>query len=202
MKKKKIIIIVIVALVILMLIPIPMKLKDGGSTEYKAFLYKVTKVHRLNMQSSTGYEDGWEIHILGFQVYSKVDIYLKALNIGEESLIESKTKDVTLSVKEETLTNTGSTFIFKNSSNKNYGHGSSWEIETKKDGKWHKIDVVLNFNSMSFGLNAGEQKELNINWENSYGKLPKGTYRFVKHVDYEYQEGKYEDFYVYAEFEI
>ncbi len=45
--KKKTTIIVIIALLIILLIPIPMHLKDGGTVEYKALLYKVSKVHRL-----------------------------------------------------------------------------------------------------------------------------------------------------------
>ena len=46
MKKKTIIIIIIVILFVL-LIPIPMHLNDGGTIEYKALTYKISKVHRL-----------------------------------------------------------------------------------------------------------------------------------------------------------
>jgi len=79
MKKKNLIIILVVILIV-MLIPIPFKLKDGGSTEYKALLYNVTKIHRINHQSSTGYEDGWKVEILGIQIYNKVNSYLEANN--------------------------------------------------------------------------------------------------------------------------
>lgn len=72
MKKRKIIVFIITLLFILALIPIPMKLKDGGSIEYKAILYSVTKIHRINTQSLTGYETGWEIKVLGFQIYNNV----------------------------------------------------------------------------------------------------------------------------------
>lgn len=75
MKKKKISIIAIIA-VTLLFVPIPLRLKDGGSTEYKALLYSVTKIHKLNDQSSTGYEDGWKIKILGIQVYNETDILI------------------------------------------------------------------------------------------------------------------------------
>ena len=68
MKKKNIIIIIALVIFVLMLIPIPIKLKDGGSVEYKAILYKYTKIHRLSEKSSTGYEDGWELNILWIQV--------------------------------------------------------------------------------------------------------------------------------------
>ena len=58
MKNKKIRIIILVVLIIILLIPIPNRLKDGGSIEYKTLFYKYTKIHRLNEKSSTGYEDG------------------------------------------------------------------------------------------------------------------------------------------------
>lgn len=72
MKKRKIIVFIITLLFILALIPIPMKLKDGGSIEYKAILYSVTKIRRINTQSLIGYETGWEIKVLGFQIYNNV----------------------------------------------------------------------------------------------------------------------------------
>ena len=78
MNKKKIIIIVAIVVFILMLTPIPMRLKDGGSVEYKAILYKYTKIHRLSEQSSTGYEDGWELKILGIYVGGEVNTYVLA----------------------------------------------------------------------------------------------------------------------------
>ena len=79
MKKKKIIIIVIIAIFVLMLIPIKDRLWDGGSTEYKAILYKYTKIHRISQTSSTGYEDGWELRILGFHVAGEINTYVEVL---------------------------------------------------------------------------------------------------------------------------
>ena len=54
----------------------------------------------------------------------------------------------------------------------------------------------------AFQLSARENKEIEINWENGYGKLAKGTYRIIKGIDYEYEEGKYETFNVAVEFNI
>lgn len=73
MKKKKIIIVVAIIIFIIMLIPFPIRLKDGGSIEYKAILYKYTKIHRLSEKSLTGYEDGWELKILGIRVGGKIN---------------------------------------------------------------------------------------------------------------------------------
>lgn len=55
-----------------MLIPIPTQIKNGDK-EYKAILYKYTKIHRPNDISLTGYQDGWELRILGIRVGGNVD---------------------------------------------------------------------------------------------------------------------------------
>ena len=66
MKKKIIIISIIIA--IILLIPMPIRIKDGGSIEYKAILYKYTKIHKLSEASPSGYIDGWDLEIIGFHV--------------------------------------------------------------------------------------------------------------------------------------
>lgn len=54
----------------------------------------------------------------------------------------------------------------------------------------------------AFPLSSKESKEIELNWENWYGKLAKGTYRIIKVINYEYEEGKYETFNVAIEFTI
>lgn len=71
MRKKIIIVIVIVALLIL-LVPIPMYLNDGGTVEYKALTYKISKVHRLTGNLEKEYEDGIIIEILGMEIFNNI----------------------------------------------------------------------------------------------------------------------------------
>lgn len=71
MKKKAIIIMIIIVLIIL-LIPIPRGLNDGGTVEYTALLYKVSKVHRLTGDLEKMYEDGTTIEILGIEIFNNV----------------------------------------------------------------------------------------------------------------------------------
>ena len=70
--KKKTTIIVIIALLIILLIPIPMHLKDGGTVEDKALLYKVSKVHRLTGNIEKMYEEGVTVEILGLEIFNDV----------------------------------------------------------------------------------------------------------------------------------
>jgi len=73
--KKKWIIILIIIISLILLVPIPMRLKDGGSIEFKALLYTVTKYHRLTVEEygETKYIDGLGIKILGMEVYNNTD---------------------------------------------------------------------------------------------------------------------------------
>ena len=53
-----------------------MQLKDGGTIEYKALLYKVSNVHSLasmeDMETGKEYNEGTIIEILGFEIYNSV----------------------------------------------------------------------------------------------------------------------------------
>ena len=123
-------------------------------------------------------------------------------DIGKESNIEIVEKGVSLTVKENTLTETGATLILKNDSDVDVEYGNPYEMEIKKDGEWHKINVELNFTLPAFILKSKETKELELNWENGYGKLASGDYRIIKSIDVEKADGTFDTFYVSAEFTI
>lgn len=75
MKKKKVYIIIAI-LCLILLFPIPVHLKDGGTVEYRALLYKVSNVHSLasmeDMEKGKEYNEGTIIEILGFEIYNSV----------------------------------------------------------------------------------------------------------------------------------
>lgn len=74
--KKKVKIIILLLVLLIFLIPHPIYLKDGGTVEYKALLYKVSKVHSLTsveeMENGKKYNEGITIEILGIEVYNNV----------------------------------------------------------------------------------------------------------------------------------
>ena len=77
--KKKVIIISVVIILLVLLFPIRNQLKDGGTVEYKALVYKVSKVKRLisieEMEQEgqiKEYDHGIIIEILGFEIYNNV----------------------------------------------------------------------------------------------------------------------------------
>ena len=124
------------------------------------------------------------------------------LDIGNKSNIKISQNDVIMTIKEGTLTNKSATLVLTNHSDKNFQYGNPYEIEIKKDGEWHKINVELYFDMPAFQLSAKESNEIELDWENEYGKLTEGTYRIIKEIDYEYEEEKYENFNIAVEFNI
>ena len=123
-------------------------------------------------------------------------------DIGNKSDIKISQNDVIMTIKEGTLTNKSATLVLTNNNDKNFQYGNPYEIEIKKDGEWHKINVELNFDMPAFQLLSKESKEIELDWENGYGKLTEGTYRIIKEIDYEYEKEKYETFNVAVEFNI
>lgn len=326
MKKK--LIIIAFAILILMSIPLPNQLKDGGSVEYNAILYRYTKVHRLNEESSTGYEDGWKLKILGINVVNKVnqhhdlntneykksiddvtlslkvpndwkyeelvldedeDFYKYALKVyksdenkfavlyyyyqqygtcgtgkefkemnlnnGKKAIIgydygndiwneisfeeinryiaiinnnldkeeakefisiiktisiiqNNEKKDISLSVKNKTITSKGATFILKNNTDKEYWYGPDYIVEKNENEKWQEVKTItgepLVWNAVAYTLKPNEEKEINIDWSLGYGKLDNGQYRLVK-TTFKEEDRPIDDskiLHLYAEFEI
>lgn len=117
---------------------------------------------------------------------------IKNLNLAE---------NITMKIKEGSLTNTGATVIITDlSGNENVDLiNRKFKIDYKKNDKWYRLEskiknevsVMTSDNTMENGYNAYTQE---INWEKYYGKLGKGHYRIVKEVK--------TDLYIAAEFDI
>lgn len=71
--KKKSIIIIIIIIALILLFPIPFRLKDGGSIEFRALLYTVTKYHKLSTNPNQMYIEGIGIKILGKEIYNNTN---------------------------------------------------------------------------------------------------------------------------------
>lgn len=78
--KKKIIIAVILLAMVVLLFPIRTQLKDGGTVQYTAVLYRVSKVHRLipieeaqREGKVKEFDMGFTVELLGFEVFNNVE---------------------------------------------------------------------------------------------------------------------------------
>ena len=168
-----------------MLIPIPTKLKDGTSTEYKALLYSVTKYHIINQDSIKGYDDGFKIKILGITIYDNINTYLTA-----EHVINIRSNDKIIKAE------TGS-FCYK-----------SGECVDKIDFQDFNYDIISSFyeNKLSienldgmiksvelFDYQTKKYIDMTIKYTNDYIITPKvnGMYIFKINADYEGKDISY-----------
>ena len=73
--KKRVLVGICILLAIVLLIPIPMRLKDGGTVVYNAILYRVEDVHRIDPEATSedDYLEGTIVKILGIEVYNDVE---------------------------------------------------------------------------------------------------------------------------------
>ena len=65
--------VLVILLALVLMIPIPIHMKDGGTVEYRAVLYRVTDVHRIHHEIDGGYIDGTVVEILGMEIYNNVE---------------------------------------------------------------------------------------------------------------------------------
>lgn len=65
------------------------------------------------------------------------------LDVDEVSNIVTSNENVSLTIKEGTLTSTKATLILENNSTEDLGYSDSYEIEIKKDNDWYKINVDI-----------------------------------------------------------
>lgn len=107
---------------------------------------------------------------------------------------------VTLTIKKNTLTKTNATLILTNDSNKVLKYNEEYTIEKRLNKEWHTMEADFFVNEPLWELKPHETKEIELNWENSYGKLAKGKYRIIKEVYFENEADK--KFYIAKEFTI
>lgn len=100
-----------------------------------------------------------------------------------------QSKDVTLLVKEKTITPQTEeiTLVYTNNSSKEYIYGEEPHLEMEVDGLWYVIPVLdgVGWHEMGYILSPKDSREDIFTIKTYYGKLELGNYRIVKtlHAD-------------------
>lgn len=72
--KKRLIIALCVMVMVVLFVPRVAILKDGGSKEFTALTYRITKVHSMNpVEAEEEFTTGTIVEIFGREVYNSVD---------------------------------------------------------------------------------------------------------------------------------
>ncbi len=91
--------------------------------------------------------------------------------------------DITMTIKEGTLTRTNATFCIKDN-DKEHGYGEDYSIEKKVNEEWRPVEQIGTYSQNLIALSSGKagNLEFNIDWSERYGELENGEYRLVKSV--------------------
>ncbi|MCX4365663.1 MAG: hypothetical protein OSJ70_07820 [Bacilli bacterium] len=111
--------------------------------------------------------------------------------------------DLTLEVKEESLTKEGVTIVYKNNTDESMSYGAKYSLEYQMLGDWFIIkptDINPAYLLRLYIIESNSNVERKIFWENMYGQLHKGKYRIVH--DLLTGEDWKDEKYTYVEFEI
>ncbi len=94
-------------------------------------------------------------------------------------------EDITMEIKEGTLTKTGATIVITDLSGKNNTFSKEFRIDQKRGGKWYTLkDNSKNVVDVMTGQKEEDKKiEQELNWEKNYGTLSDGYYRIVKKIN-------------------
>ena len=142
-------------------------------------------------------------------------------NINTDELIDESEKvsahyyfpeadnQIGLSMSTDKLTPTGCTLVFLQKDGNVTGQlqtGKWFEIQVKNaNGEWidnSTKDIEISWEDIAYDINKDGITELPLEWESIYGYLSDGHYRIVKKVmDYR-SPGDYDEYDVYAEFDI
>lgn len=128
--------------------------------------------------------------------------FVKTISITKNN---NENEDISLVVKEGTITSKGATFILKNNTDEEYAYEPSYYLEKKEDDKWNEIvlEEPLTWNSVIYTLKAKEETEINVDWSiTGYGELKNGEYRLVKTNFRKKVSSDSRAYSVYVEFEI
>ena len=132
--------------------------------------------------------------ILIVLIFGGLIYYLNSLNNAKVTLIKDNNeytlKNVTMNIKENTLTKSGATIIIKDNNKVKYTYEEYYKLEKRIDHIWYELkpsgDVL--FNEMGYLVDDNNELEMNIDWSKSYGNLTSGKYRIIKRIyDGEYK---------------
>lgn len=93
-------------------------------------------------------------------------------------------EDITMEIKEGTLTKTGATIVITDLSGKNNTFSKEFRIDQKRGEKWYTLkDKSKNEVDVMPGQQENKKLEQELNWEKNYGTLSDGYYRIVKKIN-------------------
>ena len=211
--KKKIVIGIVVFVMLVLFVPIRLQMKDGGSIQYRAVLYSVTKYHQITVKENledegiieSGYLVGWGVKILGLDIFNNVKYVSDADSISKET---NTNDEWGITLTAENVTPTSARIKCTQSGGESTGElqtGSRYILETwTQEYGWTESPCYAEvyWTEEAWLIPKDRVTEWEVKWERLYGQLSEGKYRIGKEITDFRDTGDYDKAIYYAEFEI
>ena len=95
---------------------------------------------------------------------------------------EKPTIDVNIKIIEGTLADNECKLRIYNKGNETIGFGTKYILMIKNNEIWSELDCKDDWTGEMYFVEAGKTEEVNINFEEHYGKLQRGEYKLLKEI--------------------
>lgn len=111
-------------------------------------------------------------------------IYSVIFSYGEAEPLDLA-ENITMEIKEGTLTNKGATVIITDLSGNENTYNNEFRLDRKKNGRWHKMvkESPVIVAPGATGKDENNKVEIELNFETYYGIIEDGHYRIVKEIN-------------------
>lgn len=123
------------------------------------------------------------IILLLFSFFIYIKMYFPNKDNNKEDIKEMK--EISMEIKEDTLTNEGLTLIITDENRLVEGYDVTFKIEKKEFENWEELKPITNdivWTTEKYVLDENNQVEIKQNWKYIYGSLSKGEYKLIKYI--------------------
>lgn len=125
--------------------------------------------------------------ILGFVFI----LVLSTVTESKKKIYMDQLENVSMKIKDGTLTKTGATVIITDTSNLDHTYGVEYRLEKFENNEWIKLKMkpeTYAWTLVGYFVDENNELEMEHDWDYLYGELESGHYRLVKNLSL--QEGE------------
>lgn len=178
-KNKLIFIIVIIILLVVFLLMGYLIGKNNESRDYKLVDGIVTEHEQNYVENVTHPIDNTKnLNTVNDMENMSEEDYQKALK-------EKSINNVSIKVREETITKKGATFIITDKNKIHYLFGQYYRIDKRNGNKWEYLKPISDETiwELTAWTSIYDEYDYKVDWSKIYGELECGEYRIMKEID-------------------
>ena len=179
---KKTVIVLVVIIVVLVAIIVYLLLNNGSKDNSSENNYSNTANFLANRTANVA-KDGYVVidaNNTNTSTSAYVDRYANLTTEQINKMIEERSMDnVSIAIKEGTLTKEGATIVVTDKNDYTYRYGEEFNIQKQEDGEWKDLQTkdMYFLNDTNNLIREDRTTQIILNWKYKYGELEAGHYK-------------------------